>query len=517
MAALVAFDFSDSEVEQLSAWALAITGWCTAAGMGLFASQRSKLADAASSEAAALSRRSLAAETANAAKSRYLANVSHEIRSPLNAIYGYAQLIERSEHQDARGAARVIKRSAEHLTNLVEGLLDISLLENGMMRIRTDQVSLREFIDQTCWMMRPDAEAKDLDFRVELSGRLPELVRTDQSRLRQVLINLLSNAIKFTDRGSVTLKVRYSNQIAVFEVIDTGPGISAADRERIFIPFERGEAEDQQRRPGVGLGLPITKAIVEMLGGQIEVESEPGVGTCFRVTLMLGEVAGAFANSALRRPAVSVPAVALDGRGRSILLVDDDPEQLSFMRALLASQGFVVTAVPDGETAVGICRRSSFDLAVLDINLPGISGWETGLRIRELLGRQVRILMLSGNMQERPQAATEDPMHDAFLAKPVEFNALLEAVGGLLDLTCRNAPASGKPPAVTQSDSANAQVLPYVVRIREFLSIGHYRGVESVLGELADEVPEAEDLVAFLLEKLDRFDLAAMSRKLEAY
>lgn len=511
MAALIAFDLSDGEAEQLPALALAITGWCTAAGLGLLASHRGRVAEAATSEADALSHRSLAAETANAAKSRYLANVSHEIRSPLNAIYGYAQLIERSEHQNAREAARVIRRSAEHLTTLVEGLLDISLLENGMMRIRSDQVSLREFIDQTCWMMRPDAQAKDLDFRVELSGRIPELVRTDQSRLRQVLINLLSNAIKFTDHGSVTLKVRYLNQIAVFEVIDTGPGIPTADRERIFVPFERGETEDQQRRPGVGLGLPITKAIVEILGGQIEVESEPGAGTCFRVTLMLGEVAGAFANSALRKPAVTVSTLALDGRGRSILLVDDDPQQLSFMKTLFTSQGFAVTAVPDGETAVTLCRRTSFDLAVLDINLPGISGWEAGHRVRELLGRDVRILMLSGNSQEAPQDAVEDPMHDKFLAKPVEFNALLEAVGGLLDLTCRPTPSSGKP------EAGIPQALPHIARIREFLGIGHYRGVESALGELAEEVPEAADLVAYLLEKLDRFDLAAMARKLEAY
>ncbi|WP_250893657.1 hybrid sensor histidine kinase/response regulator [Croceibacterium selenioxidans] len=516
MAALIAFDLSDREAEQLPMLALAIAGWCTAAGFGLVAIKKGREAEAASLEAATQSHRSLAAETANAAKSRYLANVSHEIRSPLNAIYGYAQLIERSDNQNAREAARVIKRSTEHLITLIEGLLDISLLENGMMRIRSDQVSLREFIDQTCWMMRPDAQAKDLDFRVELTGRIPELVRTDQSRLRQVLINLLSNAIKFTDRGSVTLKVRYSNQIAVFEVFDTGPGIQTADRERIFIPFERGEAEDQQRRPGVGLGLPITKAIVEILGGQIEVESEPGIGTCFRVTLMLGEVAGAFANAALR-PATPVTALALDGRGRSILLVDDDPQQLSFMKALLAAQGFAVTAVPDGETAVCLCRQASFDLAMLDINLPGISGWETGHRVRELLGRDIRILMLSGNLQEAPKGSVEEPIHDRFLAKPVEFNALLEAVGELLEIACRPAPMPGKLPALHKSEGANPRALPHITRIREFLSIGHYRGVESALGELAEDVPEASDLVAFLLEKLDRFDLAAMARKLEAY
>ncbi len=144
----------------------------------------------------ALQRERDAAEAANAAKSRYLVNVSHEIRSPLNAIYGYAQLLERGAAIDTVDAARVIRRSAEHLTDLVEGLLDISLVENGVTRVSTDTVRLPAFIDQVDRMFRPAAAAKGLGFRTEITGRLPDYVRTDQKRLRQALINLIANAIK---------------------------------------------------------------------------------------------------------------------------------------------------------------------------------------------------------------------------------------------------------------------------------------------------------------------------------
>ena len=156
---------------------------------------------------------------------------------------------------DPQEAARVIRRSAEHLTNLVEGLLDISLVENGVLRVNSEVVRLPALIDQIVSMFRPSAAVKGLAFRCELPERLPEFVRTDQKRLRQVLINLLSNAIKFTETGTVTLRVAWSGQTAVFEVIDTGPGIAEADRERIFTRYERaGESGRPQGWRGSGPG-----------------------------------------------------------------------------------------------------------------------------------------------------------------------------------------------------------------------------------------------------------------------
>ncbi|MET0239554.1 MAG: HAMP domain-containing sensor histidine kinase, partial [Sphingobium sp.] len=286
------------------------------------------LGEAAGDEAMRqLLREKQAAEAASAAKSRYLASVSHEIRSPLNAIYGYAQLMERGGEVDPGEAARVIRRSAEHLTNLVEGLLDISLIENGVLRISSDAVRFGPFLDQVASMFRHGATAKGLRFDYERPDRLPEFVRMDEKRMRQVLINLLSNAIKFTPSGSVGLRLIWSGQTAVFEIVDTGPGIPLEDRERIFMPFERGTDGQSRNQPGIGLGLAITNALVRIQGGDLELDSTVGTGTTFRVRMMLGHVAGA-----VQEAEVGAPITGYEGERRSILVVDDDADQLRLMR-----------------------------------------------------------------------------------------------------------------------------------------------------------------------------------------
>lgn len=466
---------------------------------------------------AEVERAKLAAETANLAKSRYLANVSHEIRSPLNAIYGYAQLVERNDGAGAIEAASVIRRCAEHITSIVEALLDISQVENGVIRVKPEPVRLDQFLDQMLRMVRPSAASKGLEFHVITEGRLPAMVRMDQNRLRQVLLNLLLNAIKYTDRGSVTLMVRYASQMAVFEVRDTGPGIREEDREAIFQPFERGGDEGLKARPGVGLGLSIARAIVDMLGGKIELASSSPEGTVFRVTMMLGEVA-ASAAQALPRREVS----GYLGRRRSILVCDDDAEQRKFLSQLLSSLGFQVDTAPNGEAAVALVRGQedgeprSYDLAILDISLPGMSGWDVAGHLRQALGQEFRILMLSANAQEFHKPETKAPVHDHFLVKPVEFNALIETVGGLLDLAWGVEADGAKPaaPAALAPSTLEPEAAAHATRIRELLRIGYLRGIEKEIRLLAEQ-PDAADLASKLYACLDRFDLPGMARILE--
>ncbi len=370
----------------------------------------------------AMQRERDAAEAANVAKSRYLANVSHEIRSPLNAIYGYAQLLERGAAINTVEAARVIRRSAEHLTDLVEGLLDISLVENGIMRVSTDTVRLPAFIDQVGRMFGPAAEAKGLVFRTEIAGFLPDYVRADQKRLRQALINLISNAIKYTQSGEVVLKVRYSGQIATFEVRDTGPGIAPESQEAIFAPFDRGI--EGARAGGIGLGLPITRAIIQILGGELDLESVPGQGSVFRVRVMLGQIVGHRDGPGEDIGTARRIATGYVGPRRSILAADDDPRQLAFVRQVLGDLGFDVVAAADGETALAMVRAQRFDLALLDIAMPGWSGWDTASALRKLCGHHMRIVMLSANAHERHGSGdpNTDAAHDRFLVKPVEID-----------------------------------------------------------------------------------------------
>lgn len=452
-----------------------------------------------------------AAEVANLAKARYLANVSHEIRSPLNAIYGYAQLVEQNGDVRPRDAARVIRRCAEHMTSLVESLLDISRFENGLLRVRSEIVCLPDFLDQIVWMMRPAAEAKGLAFVYQPPARLPEFVRTDPSRLRQALINLIGNAIKFTNQGNVNLRIAYRSQIATFEIEDTGPGIAMEDRQRIFDPYEQAAGANGVARQGVGLGLPITKAIIEILGGKLDLESEPGRGSCFRVKLMLSEPANALAPDA---PARRI--VGHEGPQRSILLVDDDPDQRDFLERFLVACGFEVAAVPNGETAVTLCSSRAFDLAVLDISLPGISGWETAARVRDTLGQAIVIVMASANAQEFHRPDYHQPTHDHFFVKPYRLDEMAEAIAALLRLSWKWE-ATSIPGEATEPCPAGLPptALRHVEQLRERIQIGHVRGIEAEIAMLADSAPGHGKLVSALYAALDEFDLAGMAKLLE--
>jgi signal transduction histidine kinase/CheY-like chemotaxis protein len=460
-----------------------------------------------------------AAEAANLVKARYLANVSHEIRSPLNAIYGYAQLVEQQGDVDPKQAARVIRRCSEHITSLAESLLDISQLESGLLRVRSETVNLPEFLDQISWMMRPSAEAKGLTFALEMVGRVPDVVRTDPGRLRQALLNIIGNAIKFTASGGVTMRVSYRGQIATISISDTGPGISPEDQERIFEPFTQLDvasgstgAGTAMLRPGVGLGLPITKAIIEILGGNLQLESTPGVGTCFTATLMLSEPI-----NALRADAVSRRITGYEGTRRTILVVDDEADQRALLEHYLTDCGFTVVTAPNGEEALAIFPDQSFDLVLLDISMPGLTGWETAARIREIAGRQVLIAMASANVHEFHRPDFYQPTHDHFFIKPYRLEDLSEGIGALLGLSWQwastgNAAADA---AATRPGGLPPRAREHVERLRERIHIGHVRGIEAEIALLANAAPEHGRLVTALYAALDEFDLAGLLRLLE--
>src|SRR5690606_24657315 len=278
----------------------------------------------------ALQRAKEAAESANLAKSRYIIGLSHEMRTPLNSIYGYAQLLERSPREPPPNAVTVIRRSAEHLAGLIDGLLDISRIEGGVLKLNRDRLNFTEFLDQLEDMFRLQAATKGIGFRCERAPHLPAFVYTDEKRLRQILINLLSNAVKYTQQGHASLAVRYRNQVAEFEISDTGMGIAPEDLQRVFQPFERGSGAEVRAIPGTGLGLTITQLLTQVMGGEIRVRSVPGEGTVFTVRLLLSE--------AMEHPpkerARQIRGYA--GPRRRILVVDDDPAHVQVMTSLLA-------------------------------------------------------------------------------------------------------------------------------------------------------------------------------------
>ena len=265
---------------------------------------------------------------------------------------------------------RVIRRSAEHLSNLVEGLLDISRIESGVARLSRDTVPIRELLEQIADMFRVQAVAKGIDFRFEQPDELPATVYTDQKRLRQILINLLSNAIKYTERGEVGLRVHYpSSEVAEFRISDSGMGIRADDVESIFEPFERGGMPGARALPGAGLGLAITRVLVQIMGGEILVRSQPGEGSTFTVRIRLPAASGTRDERAQRQQ-----VVGYEGPRRRILLVDDNPAHRELARSLLEPLDFDLVEAGEATSALQIARELKPDLAMLDIAMPGMDG-----------------------------------------------------------------------------------------------------------------------------------------------
>lgn len=363
------------------------------------------------------------AEAANLAKSRYLTGISHELRSPLNAIMGYATLLEKDLNipEERRSALGIIRRSSEHLADLIEGLLDISRIEAGKLDIERNEVPLNALLDQLVSMFQVQAKEKDIALNFTKRGSIPNLVRADQKRLRQVLINLLSNAIKYTPEGEVNFSVSYRNQVAEFIIEDTGLGIAEDELERIFQPFERIKKPGQAHVAGTGLGLTITRLLVDIMGGDIQVSSKLGVGSRFTLSLMLSSLSDkTFSHS------VQPISGYLKHRAEplNVFIVDDEPDHRSLMHELLSPLGFNTIQAREPEECLTMLRNCQFepDIFILDVSMPGMSGWELAMKIR-LLFSDAYILMASANANAEPPVQP-DPS-DGYLVKPIREQELL--------------------------------------------------------------------------------------------
>jgi signal transduction histidine kinase/DNA-binding response OmpR family regulator len=455
---------------------------------------------------AALQRAKDVAETASLAKSNFVTSINHELRSPLNAILGYAQLLERDSSNIERrnDALRIIRRSGEHLAALVEGLLDISRIEAKRIDIYRDEVALPEFLAQMVDMFRLQAEDKGIGFVFDAPELVPALVHTDEHRLRQILINLLSNAIKFTPQGEVTLRVRWRSEIADFEVLDTGIGIAPADLERIFEPLQRVKLRGRDQ-PGMGLGLTIAKVLTEIMGGEISVTSEPGIGSRFRVRLMLSQsTRSAPAQITARR------ITGYAGARRTVLVADDDPVHRALLSDLLTPLDFTVLAASDGEACLEIAAGHTPDLFLIDLSMPGMNGWELAEALREM-HPLVPIVIISADGRELKQPSAEAVHHDDTLTKPISMSALLERVGRLLQLEWIM--------PETDLGQARGPVAPLTPaqldKLRELAAIGYVSGLRTQLDVFERETPESSVHFAHLRALLAEYRIDAFLTSLE--
>ncbi len=442
------------------------------------------------------------AESANRAKSRYVVGLSHELRTPLNAVLGYAQILERDETIPAprQSSIRVIRRSAEHLSGLIDGLLDISKIEAGRLQVYSNEINIRDFLDQIIDMFRPQAQAKGLSFIHERAAALPDYVRTDEKRLRQILVNLLSNAIKFTDEGTVRFDVAYRSQVATFSLSDTGRGIAEKDLSRIYEPFQRGEAETVRPMPGLGLGLTITQLLTNTLGGEISVTSEKDVGSTFKVRLML---------SAVQRQMKPAPQerkiIGYDGSRRTIVVVDDNEDHREMMREILAPLDFVVLTAVSGPDCLTLIEGIKPDLFLVDISMPGMNGWQLVARLRES-GQTSPILMLSANIGDGTAGREASGGHDDAIAKPVDIRQLRDRLALHLDLKWIYADTVAAPvvKAPLPMKSPGPDPIAELISLAE---IGYIRGIEAKLADLA-KLDDNQPFIDALRVYVQAFDLS---------
>lgn len=435
------------------------------------------------------------AEAANMAKSRYMVGMSHELRTPLNTVLGYAQLLERDTElsEPRRNSVQVLRRSAEHLSGLIDGVLDISRIEAGRLELHREEVNIGELLDQLVQIFRRQAEEKGLALVFECAERLPSAVYTDERRLRQVLINLLSNAVKFTDEGQIRFSVDYGGQVATFQVRDTGLGIPPLQLDCIFKPFERVAPSQGESRPGMGIGLTITKLLAEIMGGNIEAESRLGVGSEFRVRLMLSAVP-----KLLRPNAPPRRIIGYQGPRSRVLVADDETPHRDLLAEFLGDLGFAVETAADGEECLMQAKQRPPDLFLLDITMPGMSGWELAERLRAA-GQRGAIVMVSADASGLQRFSRGEGPWSDYLTKPVDLAQLLDKLGRLLRLDwVHDEPVDDPAESQVKAPLPLPLVLPHealLSALERLARIGHVAGVRAQLTRIQQEAPEAAPFV----------------------
>jgi signal transduction histidine kinase/CheY-like chemotaxis protein len=395
------------------------------------------------------------ADAASRSKTEFLANMSHEIRTPMTAILGYVDLL--ADHGDSapgapsrEEAVETIRRNARHLLAIINDILDLSKIEAGQMKVDRQRVRTVDLVQDVMRLMDDRARQKGIALKLAFEGEVPDVVTTDPTRVRQVLINLLGNAVKFTEQGAVTLTVRREEgerRTVEFEISDTGIGMTPEQLARLYHPFVQADSSTTRRFGGTGLGLAISRRCVDMLGGTISVRSAPGSGTAFTVRIDAGDLSGAQPAS-LRQaqpagPAAADPQAGAAGAlrlpaavrqpltGVRVLLAEDGIDNQRLIRFHLERAGARIDIVDNGAKALERIAEGSrldrYDVVLMDMQMPVMDGYEA---VRRLVaaGERVPVIALTAHGMVGDREKCIDAGCVEYLCKPVDSRGLVAAI-----------------------------------------------------------------------------------------
>jgi len=399
------------------------------------------------------------ANDAARAKTEFLANMSHEIRTPMTSILGFADLLlePRQTPEERQACVQTIRRSGRHLLELINDVLDVSKIEAGRMNVENILCSPGQIAAEAVSLVRPRAIERQIELRLRFEGPIPAAIRSDPVRVRQILINLASNAVKFTERGSVTVRVRHSRDASgashiAYEVIDTGIGMTAEQQSRLFRPFSQADSSTTRRFGGTGLGLTISRMLARMLGGDILVQSEPGKGSTFTCLVATGTLQGVEMLTDLTEAAFIAQPDAADaliageraspppgGRAIRVLLAEDGADNQRLITHILHKAGFEVEVVGNGREAVEAATAAAsadgvrpFDVILMDMQMPEMDGYTAASALRAA-GYAGPIIALTAHAMRGDREKCLAAGCDEYATKPIHRNGLLDLIRRQVD------------------------------------------------------------------------------------
>ncbi|MFB3886836.1 MAG: response regulator [Thermodesulfobacteriota bacterium] len=377
------------------------------------------------------------AETANQAKSVFLANMSHEIRTPMNAILGFTEILRRGYGRSAEDSLRylnTIHSSGKNLLDLINDILDLSKVESGRLELEETWAEPHRIIYEVLQVLGIKAQEKNIALHFRAQGMIPQKIKTDPGRFRQIIFNLVGNAMKFTNQGSVTVTCRFMKNLPdpllQIEVADTGIGIPQDKIESIFDPFTQADATVARRFGGTGLGLSISRRFARALGGDITLKSWPGKGSTFTVTLKTGDLKGV---SFLQPEEVTTAAQAFDAKEQSrwqfpkarVLIVDDGAENRELLRLLLQEAGLMVDEAENGQAGLEKAAAGHYDMILMDVNMPVLDGFSATRKLRQQ-GLKTPIIALTANAMKGSEQECLDAGCSGYFSKPIDIDRFME-------------------------------------------------------------------------------------------